>query len=145
MTRATDARRRLRLVAETIGVVTAVGLHALAYIAFAAGAGLLDHAPQRRLYWASLVVAYASMLALACAGVGGSTRRQRLDAWLIAMVPALAATAWSIVEEWPVRVSVTSAHGFGPSGGEVNAAFLPWLHLLAWWAVRALHGAVRRA
>lgn len=125
----------VRAVAESLGAIAALGLHALAFIAFAAGAGLLDEEEHRRLYWMSILAAYLAMLGLAWTPLVGPSRRRRFDAWLVAMVPAFVVTGWMIVEKWPLHFAFTTAHGFGPSGGEANAVFLPWLHLAAWWAV----------
>jgi hypothetical protein len=62
-----------------------------------------------------------------------------LDAWLIAAVPALAATAILIRLRWPLEFPSWDAHGFGAAGGEANAVLYPWLHA-GFWAVAAFAG-----
>jgi hypothetical protein len=60
------------------------------------------------------------------------------DAWLLAALPAFALAVAFVALRWPFTLDGFDAHGFGASGGEVNALLFPWLHAALWAAALAM-------
>jgi hypothetical protein len=115
-------------------------LHVPAVFFYAIGDSLMRSPAGRLAYWAAVGLGYAAMAAVALGRrrtLGGVSGRAAFDAWLIALPPAALATAALVGARWPIRLGGWNAHGMGADGGEVNALFLPWLHLAAWWGAAA--------
>ncbi len=58
--------------------------------------------------------------------------RVQFDLWLGAFLCACILVVGMIYFQLPIRLRSWDAHGFGASGGEANALFLPWLHYAIW-------------
>lgn len=117
---------------EVLGVLVLLAPHPwIGWIYVLGGEGL------GAAFWLGLGAGYAGMLALAVTGRPALRRippRARLDACLLAFPVALGASALLVRARWPLAFPAWDAHGAGARGGEANALFLPWLHVLLWVA-----------
>jgi hypothetical protein len=135
--------RFVRTSGEILGVAGVLALHFFIIIFYALGSGLIRDRAGVLAYWTGIALGYVAMGLVA----GGRRRtlgdlpwRVVLDAWLLAFPLAVMVTATLVSAKWPLRFTGWDAHGMGATGGEANALFLPWLHLLGWWLVgRAWH------
>jgi membrane-bound metal-dependent hydrolase YbcI (DUF457 family) len=120
---------RARLALEVVGAALYVALHVVLGLTYVLGASLQNVLPG--LYWSALGAGYLFAIGAALAPlrwVRAVSSRARLDWWLVTALPAAALTIALVALRWPVSGERWSGHGFGADGGEVNAAFFPWLH-----------------
>jgi hypothetical protein len=133
-----------RIVFESLGISLFVGVHVAAMWIFIIGSTLCV---PPLVYWPILGLGYLGVPVLATFKrrvFGGVSWRALLDVWLLAFLAAVIATAGLIAVKLPLRSVGWDAHGAGASGGEANAMFLPWLHIVLWWAMYRVPALAKR-
>lgn len=132
------------MILEIVGALLALGLHAPLLFIYLLATGTTLGLCMLVL----AIVGYAATLVVLRNRSGvfrdRMERRALIDLWL-AIFPAVAALTVPMVNHrFPISQRGWDAHGFGATGGEVNALLIPWIQLVLWIGAGKLL-ALRRA
>jgi hypothetical protein len=118
---------------ECLGLALYLAAHVPLAVVYALGSSLREVQPVP--YWAAIGAGYLLVVGLAFARparLWAVRWRMAFDAWLVTAAVALAVAAALVQARWPLAFDGWNGHGFGASGGEVNAVLFPWMHAFLW-------------
>jgi hypothetical protein len=131
----------VRLASELFGVAFYLAAHVPLVLVYALGSTLRGVMPIP--YWGAIGGGYLALMlaaALRPGPLGRVPARRALDTFLLTAGPALILSAAAVWARWPLQFERWDGHGMGASGGEANAAFVPWLHGVLWLVAAARPG-----